>query len=238
MDAPIPIQAVERVSADAVHIDGTPLNQNLPIDYRDRFQALVLKPDFSSTIFAHIANGGTLITLAETWGVRHSDISGYLGKHPELMQDYTAAMMARDEWERERCLQELRSIATVDIRQAYNEDGTLKRITEMPADVAAALSNVECDELFEGVGAERELIGYTRKVKFWDKAKAIELFMKKHGLLIERKQVQLVTRLEDLIGAANSEILDAEIVQPVENLGETPGPGGVPGVLKRENPSA
>lgn len=191
---PIPIQAVEPHS--------------LPINYLERFQALTLRHDFTETLFAHIANGGTLIGLADVWKVRHSDLAGYLGRNPSLMQQYTVAMMARDEWEKERCLQELRAIATVDIRQAYNEDGTLKPMREMPPEIAACISSVESDELFEGVGQEREMIGYTKKVKFWDKAKAIELFMKKHGLLIERKQVQHTLRLEDLIHPANTDVID------------------------------
>lgn len=238
MDEPIdrhaPIQTVERLPDGAYDIAGRIASPpNLPINYLERFQALTLKPDFADTIFAHIANGGTLINLAAIWGVRHSDISGYLGKNPKLMQEYTVAMMARDEWERERCLQELRAIATVDIRQAYNDDGTLKSVRDMPPELAAALSIVESEELYQGVGEERTLIGYSKKVKFWDKAKAIELFMKKHGLLIERKQVSVTHRLEDIIGAANADIVEAQQVPQ-----ESPDPGGVPGVLDSGNPSA
>lgn len=226
-----PIQAVERLGPEAVDTSGRPVSPpNLPVNYIERFELLVLKPDFSATVFAHIANGGTLISLAELWGVRHSDISGYLGKHPELMAEYTAAMMARDEWERERCLQELRAIATIDIRKAYNEDGTLKNVRDMSPELAAALSSIETDELFEGTGEERTMIGYTKKVKFWDKAKAIELFMKKHGLLIERKQVSVTHRLEDIIGAANADVVEAVIVEPEKKLEEAPNQGGVPGV--------
>ena len=204
---PIPIQAVEPHS--------------LPINYLERFQALTLKSDFADTVFAHVANGGTLIGLAEVWGVRHSDISGYIGSNRALIDKYTAAMMARDEWEKERCLQELRAIATVDIRQAYNEDGTLKTMREMPPELAACISSVESDELFEGVGDEREMVGYTKKVKFWDKAKAIELFMKKHGLLIERKQVQHTLRLEDLIHPANTDVVDVTPLPEQKKVEET-----------------
>ena len=215
-----PIQAVERVGPQAVDPSGLPVSPpNLPVDYLERFQALTLKPDFIENVFAHIANGGTLITLAEAWGVRHSDISGYIGKRPQLMHEYTAAMMARDEWEKERCLQELRAIATLDVRQAYNEDGTLKNVRDMPPQLAAALQSVETDELFEGNGADRTMIGYTKKVKFWDKAKAIELFMKKHGLLVERVKVQHTMKLEDLIHPANADIIDVA-AQPADKIPE------------------
>lgn len=231
------IQALERVGTDALHIDGTPLPPNLPIDYRERFKALMARSSFIDDVFAWIANGGTLITLAETWGVRHSDISGFIAEHKELRERYDFALVVRGEWEVERCLQELRAIATVDIRQAYNDDGSLKNVRDMPPGVAAALQSVETDELFEGVGQDREQIGVTRKVKFWDKAKAIELFMKKHGLLVERVKVQHTTRLEDLIHPANAEIIDVDAQPEQKTSSEIQKGDGVSGVLKTESHS-
>lgn len=232
-DQPKPIQSVERVGEDARHTDGTPLPPNLPVDYRERFAAICKTPDFIYTIFAHIANGGTLITLANMWGVRHSDIAGYIADHPDFKDRYEFALAARDEWEKERCLQELRAIATVDIRQAYREDGTLKSIREMSPELAAALSSVETDELAVGSGDERVVIGSTKKVKFWDKAKAIELFMKKHGLLIERKKIEIARSLEDIIGEANADVVDAEVISS-----EIPKAGGDTRGFDAQNPSA
>lgn len=233
----LPIQAVERVSPDAVDITGQPLSPpNLPKDYIERFHALTLKTDFQDTIFAHIANGGTLISLAEVWGVRHSDIAGYIAEHPKLKERYEFALTARGEWEKERMLQELRAIATVDIRDAYDDNCNLKNVRDMSPTLAAALQSIETDELFAGHGDEREQIGVTRKVKFWDKAKAIELFMKKHGLLIERKEVKVTRTLEDIVGAANEEVIEAEVVtqkNATEKAEATPGAGE----MKSENHS-
>lgn len=72
----------------------------------------------------------------------------------------------------ERVLQELGRIAFSDIRRYYNEDGSLKKITELDDDAAAALSGVEVDELFSGFGEEREHVGYTKKIKRFDKIAA------------------------------------------------------------------
>lgn len=233
----MPVQAVERVKPDAVDTAGRPLDPSLPKDYQARFQALLQKPDFVDTIFAHIANGGTLITLAETWGVRHSDLANYIGSTPELKERHRFAMTMRDEWEKERCIQELRAIMTCDIRDAYDENGALKNVKDLPPTLAAALSNLETEELYAGEGEERHLIGFTRKVKFWDKAKAIELFMKKHGLLVERVKVQTARTLEDLIGAANAEIVDAEIVPQGKSETENAEGVGVSGVLVSKHDS-
>lgn len=184
------------------------------VEYDNQLLKLIHLPDFVDTICAHIAEGGTLITLAEAWKVRYSDLANYMAQNKMLTQRMNAAYVARNEWEVERMIQELRAIATCDIREAYNDDGSLKKVKDMPANVAAALSSVEVDELFEGVGREREQIGVTKKVKFWDKAKAIELFMKKHGLLIDRHRVEIETRLEDLVGAVNADVVMVETPPP------------------------
>lgn len=211
-----PIFKVPTVGEGRVDMTGQPLDPNLPVDYQERFIALSKKPDFAETIFAHIANGGTLITLAQVWGVRYTDLSAYIGSRRDLGDKYNQALFARNEWEEERLLQELRAIATVDIRDAYKPDGTLKDIKDIPYNVAAALSSVEVDELFEGYGDERRMVGYTRKVKFWDKAKAIEMFMKKHGLLIERHKHEVTRTLEDLVGAGTDEVVEGELVKDAQ----------------------
>ena len=73
-------------------------------------------------------------------------------------------------------------IAFADVGQAFNEDNTLKAIHEMPEDIRRAVSGIEVDEIYEGTGKDRELIGYTKKVKFWNKGKQIETLFKHHGL--------------------------------------------------------
>lgn len=227
MEGNLPIQSVERVKPGAIDKDGTPLDPSLPKDYESRFTARCADPTFVNTVFAHVANGGTLISLAEAWGVRHSDIAGFIADNPAVKERYEFALQARDEWEKERCLAELRAIMAVDIRDAYNQDGTLKPMREMPPNVAAALQSIETDELFEGHGESREMVGYTRKVKFWDKAKAIELFMKKHGLLVERKEVKITNTLEEILSASRApQIVDAQIVPDENQKGGPTPPGG------------
>ena len=207
-------------------LDKTEKNEIQTVDYDTRARLLLLRPTAVDEICAHIANGGTIVTLADAWGVRFSDISNYMASKPELRTRYDRALIDRTEWECERMLQELRSIATCDIRQAYDAAGRLKPIQDMPANVAAALQSVESEELYDGTGAEREAVGVTKKVKFWDKAKAIELFMKKHGMLVDRHKVEHEIRLEDLVGAANADVVidvqgDEIVAQPAQLVDET-----------------
>lgn len=86
-------------------------------------------------------------------------------------------------------LTELRKMVHADLRQLFNADGTLKEVSEWPDDVACAVSSLEIDQLFEGKGEERKQIGFTKKLKLWDKNAAVEKAMKHLGLF-EKDNVQ------------------------------------------------
>lgn len=79
---------------------------------------------------------------------------------------------------RERVLQELGLIAFADIGDAFGTDGQLLPLHEMPEEVRRALSGIDVDELFEGRGDDREQIGVTKKIRTWEKTKALELLGK------------------------------------------------------------
>ena len=74
---------------------------------------------------------------------------------------------------KERVMKEYARLAFSDIREYFNPDGSLKPITELSDDAAAALSSVETDELFEGFGESRKQIGVTRKIKLNGKREAL-----------------------------------------------------------------
>ena len=84
---------------------------------------------------------------------------------------------------RERILNELARIAFSDVRVYFDEEGNLKKFEDINDDQAAAVSSVETDELV-GMNeqGEKARIGVTRKVKMWDKLKALESLAKYDGL--------------------------------------------------------
>lgn len=83
-------------------------------------------------------------------------------------------------------LSEFLRIARVDIAEAFDEDGSLKPVHEIPEDIRRAIAGLEVEELFEGRGESRESVGRLRKVKFWDKNRALESLAKHLGLLVDR----------------------------------------------------
>jgi phage terminase small subunit len=116
------------------------------------------------------------------------DTAGAIGwenlKKPEIqkrIQEMRDAIGKGFNITKERLAQELSRIAFFDIRKIYNESGGLKNIQTLSEDEAAAVAGIESFEEFEGYGEEREKTGDVRKVKIWEKTKAIESLVKLMG---------------------------------------------------------
>ncbi|MBD2753801.1 terminase small subunit [Spirosoma validum] len=88
----------------------------------------------------------------------------------ELEKSLTKRLEDRYLISKERVLNEYARAAFSDIRTYYNEDGTLKNVTELTDGDAAALSSLETDEIKLG----ETVIGNTRKIKLYDKLRALD----------------------------------------------------------------
>lgn len=105
----------------------------------------------------------------------------------------------RTEIDADTVLKELLKLATSDLRRLFKDDGSLLPPDEWPDDVAMAVASVEVDEIFDGFGADRTQIGLTKKVKFWDKPKALELLGKHLKLFTDKIEHSGKLTLEDLV---------------------------------------
>jgi phage terminase small subunit len=83
----------------------------------------------------------------------------------------------------DRVLTEIARVAFSDLRKLYKEDGSLKLPGEWSDEAAAAVAGVEVFEEFSGRGEDRTLIGHTKKVRSYDKVKALELLSKHLGII-------------------------------------------------------
>ena len=87
----------------------------------------------------------------------------------------------------DRVLEEIYRLAMCDIGEAYNDDGSLKPIKDIPEDVRRAISSVETDEI---KGPDGSCFGQTKKIKFWEKSKNLEMLAKHFKLLTEKFEVE------------------------------------------------
>ncbi len=72
----------------------------------------------------------------------------------------------------------------------FEDDGTLKPLSEIPIDVRKALASLETEGIFLGSGADREKVGQTRKLKFPDRLKTLELIGRHLGMFVDRVEVE------------------------------------------------
>lgn len=119
-------------------------------------------------------------------------------------------ILARLKVNQDRILQEYARIAFNDIRGFYDQNGRLLPINELDDDAAAALAGVEVDELW-GMSMDGKVqIGETKKIKRWDKLKALDslgdhlgMFTKKvdvttNGESLNREDIEKLTNDEKL----------------------------------------
>ena len=84
----------------------------------------------------------------------------------------------------EEVLLELKRLAMVDLGQAYDSEGRLRKVHEMPEDVRRAIASVDTAEIWGPDGGAQ--LGEVKRVKFWDKTKALESLGKHLRLFTER----------------------------------------------------
>lgn len=173
-----------------------------PKSRKDRLDDLIYSDGAIDTICNFVANGGALTTFCKLHDVRYSDVMRWIRSDKTREKTYEDAIRDRNEWTVETILNELRSLALFDLKDIYDESNNLKPIHEWPAHARSAVAGIETNELFQGRGDERELIGLAKKVKLWDKTKAIEQLGKNQKLFVDRVEETKTLKLEDLVLAS------------------------------------
>ena len=112
------------------------------------------------------------------------------------MREATEKRLNKVEIEAERVLTELAHIGFHDIRKIFNENHSLKSPGEWDDATAAAIAGVEVYEEFSGRGNDREHIGQTKKLKIFDKPRALELLGKHLSLFIEKHEHKIEGKIE------------------------------------------
>jgi phage terminase small subunit len=88
------------------------------------------------------------------------------------------AAAKRTELTQDRILQEYAKIAFSDIRKIFNEQNAVIDIKDIDDDTAASISSTES---FEEYSRDGVLTGFTKKVKLWDKVRALDSISKVLG---------------------------------------------------------
>ncbi len=160
-----------------------------------------------------VAAGATKREAAIAAGYAESDASSRgskLAARPEIKDriaeltgEVQAAICEKLAITAERVLEEYGKLAFLDIRKAFDQDGKLLPIHEMPADVAAAIAGLEAEDQYEGRGEERERIGRLHKIRLNDKKGALDSLAKHLGMFkpekVAHEHLVKIERIERVI---------------------------------------
>ena len=108
----------------------------------------------------------------------------------EAIKELEAAASKRTEVSKDMVIRELARVAFVDPRKLFDEEGRPKDIRFLDPDTAAALSSVDIYEEFDYNGEDKELSGYTKKYKWSDKLRALEMLGKHLGMFTDKVHVE------------------------------------------------
>jgi len=100
---------------------------------------------------------------------------------------------------REAVLQEMAALAFSDIRDVFNDDGSLKQPHEYDDKAAKAVQSIDVTTLN---GDEGQILGATNKIRLADKTKNLELLGKHLGLFTDKVEMTNTVTVKDYTGEA------------------------------------
>jgi hypothetical protein len=171
-------------------------------------------PELLSTICAHVIEGGTLVGYCAEHALKYKLIVRWIADDKERGERYANSLITREQHAKDLIIAELISYLRAKPVDAFvmiggNTEGgipaqqALKALQDMPADLQRLIAGIEFEEIFEMQGErgskERVHVGRIHKIKFWDKPRAIENFMKHLAMLVDRKEITGKISLADLI---------------------------------------
>lgn len=133
--------------------------------------------------YAYFNNGGNAAQAAIEAGYSErsaASTASEILKYPNvaaLLAELNDKLKERAIVTKEQIAAELAKIGFSDIRQIFDADGNMLPVNEIPDTAAAALAGVDVDELYAG----KDNIGQTKKVKMWDKLKALAQLTELYG---------------------------------------------------------
>lgn len=148
-----------------------------------------------------VSEGSSLITICNDRVISYGKAINWIYEDECVggrKEKYERALVARGEYMAQRVLLELNRCGFSDKRKLYNDDGSLKAVSDLDDDVAACIAGIEVEDAKYDKDGE-EIKGVTRKVKVVDKLKAIELYGKNLKMFTDKIDVSGTMSLEGLI---------------------------------------
>ena len=118
----------------------------------------------------------------------------------------------------ENVLIELGKIAFADPRKVFNENGDLLPPKDWPDEIAGAIQAIEIEEIREPYTGD--VIGKIKKIKFWDKNKALDNLGKHFKLFDDKIEININDGLAERLAQARAYAIEAK-KRLIEDVGES-----------------
>lgn len=139
---------------------------------------------------------------------------GRLLQNVEIRDSIDAGILrlsAKIEITAERVLNELAKMAFVDARNFWNADGSLKQITELDDNTAAALAGFETEEAYDHFGkGQSKPTGTIKKIKIADKGINLERLGRYLKLFTDKLEVSGMDQIADQLTRARARSAESQ----------------------------
>lgn len=128
----------------------------------------------------------------------------------EALQKKMDERSNRTQIKADRILEELSFIAFSDIGNLFTESNTLKNLDAIDEKHRKTVSSVEVYDEFEFAHGNKSKIGETKKIKMWDKLRALELLGKHLRLFADKIEIDDKSGLAEKLAKAKARLSENE----------------------------
>lgn len=168
-----------------------------------------LTPKQSQFVTHYLANGlnATKAAIAAGYSVKTAASIGQENlTKPEIAAEIanrTEKTLAKLDISPERTLDMIGRLAFFDPAALLEDDGSMKRMQDIPAEVRSVIAGLEVSDIWDsGEGDQKSIIGNLKKVKLADRLSALDKLMRYHALYRDKVEVTGELSLAEAIGRA------------------------------------
>ena len=164
-----------------------------------------MTPKQTRFVAEYLANGlnATRAAISAGYSEKTADTQGARllvnVKVVQAIEAKTNRILGKLEVTADMVVQEIAKLAFFDPRKLFNDDGSMKLISEIDDHSAAALAGFDVCELFDGAGDQKHAYGLLKKVKLADKTRNLELLGRYFKLFSPDREDLEVERITTVI---------------------------------------
>lgn len=179
---------------------------------KERSLRILCDDSFMDKVYESLCLGSSLANIAESRDIGYADLVKYVNANEVRKKQLAEALDMRRQYLVDKVIQQTIDISASDLRQLFGANGELLPPDQWPDHIGPAIESVEIKEVFEGAGHRREHVGYTKKIKLWNKINALKMLGQEHGVFKDKKEIGVSDSLMDLV-VRSYEPKEAEVIE-------------------------